>query len=137
MTLKTLRTEIAAVFEGVFPGQVSAYLLGNPTPPSVEVFPDPERTIEYDLTGSRGSDEWYLIVRVVVGWTADRGAQEILDEMLASSGDRSVKELVQAVEIPGAFLHVQSAKAYREYVRPSWDQSAIGAEWTVRIVASG
>lgn len=134
--IKTVVAEIASALEGALPWQVSPYLLGAPTPPTVEVYPDPDSTIDYDYTGSRGIDELGVVVRAVTPWADDRAAQDLLYEMLEPEGDRSVKQIVQSAEIDGCRLHVYAASGFREYVREGWQQPGIGVEWRVRVYSS-
>lgn len=134
--IKTIVSGIADALSDGLPWQVSPYLIGAPTPPTVEVYPDPETTIDYDYTGSRGIDEVGIVVRAVVPWGDDRAAQDLLYEMLEPQGERSVKEIVQGASISGVKLHVHQASGFREYVREGWQHPGIGVEWRVRVYAS-
>lgn len=116
--------------------QVSPWLLSNPTPPAVMVFPS---EIEYDSAMSRGHDDWLLTVQAMVGLASDIGAQQRLDELLAPSGPSSVKDLLEPAPGQPALggivddIRVESCTGYRVYVRTGGD-AAIGAEWSVRVL---
>lgn len=122
--------------------QVSPYVLDNPTPPCAYVRSGP---ISYDKTMGRGHDDWEYIVTVLVGYVSDIGAQTKLDEFLASHGERSVKTLLESDRTLGGAvesLWVEETTGVRVYVVPptitgGQSPAQIGAEWTVRVMASG
>lgn len=135
-TLAQVREGIALNLSTIADVQVSAYMLGNPTPPAIEVVPE---QVTYDLAFQRGMDQWNVTVRAFVGLTTDVGAQKRLDLMLASSGANSVKAAVEASPTLGGAvddLRVTRASGYRTYTfegRPP----VLGAEWAVEVFATG
>ena len=120
--------------------QVSAYLLGDPTPPAIWVFPD---EIDYDLTMHQGGDEWRMIVQAFVGGVADQGAQVVLDQLIAATGSFSVKHAVESDKTLGGIvddLRVTRCTGYQVYDSPAHLKAyvasqLIGAQWTVEIYA--
>lgn len=138
--VKRLRAGLATNLSPLQGGmQVSAYVLDNPTPPCVYVANGP---VEYDQTMGRGHDDWTFIVYGLVGYVSDIGAQMKLDEMLAPSGSRSIKALIESDRTLGGVaysLRVPMVSGSRVYTLAGPGQSApaIGAEWTVEIMVSG
>lgn len=137
-TLEEIREGIAANLQPLPGVQVSAYQLGAPTLPCVEVFPA-SKAIEYDKSFQRGFDRWYLKVRAFTGGATDIGAQKRLDVMIASSGPGSVKTLIESdPQLGGAVtdLRVTQCSGYKTYERPSGPM-VLGAEWDVEVWADG
>lgn len=115
--------------------QVSAYLLSNPTPPAIHVFPD---TIEYDASMGRGIDTYTLTVQGYVGFATDIGAQKRLDELLAKTGSTSVKALIETDRTLGGVVQdcrVERVTGYRLYSATGDNRMVLGAEWTVNVFA--
>lgn len=132
--LSDIREGIAVNLRLIPSVQVSAYMLGNPTPPSIEVMPD---ETDYDKTFQRGTDRWFLKVRAFVGKPSDIGAQKRLDEMLASSGPLSVKANIEVdCTLDGVVddLRVTKCSGYRTYGQ---QPGVLGAEWVVEVWADG
>lgn len=133
-----LRRGLAANLSNL-PWQISPYVLDNPSPPCVYIASGP---IEYDQTMGRGHDNWEYLVYALVGYVSDIGAQMTLDTMLASAGPMSVKALVESDRTLGGAaysLRVESSTGARVYTLAGPNQSApaLGAEWTVLVMASG
>lgn len=81
-------------------GQVSPFLLDNPTPPALMVAGVSE--FEYTTFGSPEVPpgmRWQILIEACVGKTSDVGSQKILNALLAPTGSSS---LVAAVEADGA-----------------------------------
>jgi hypothetical protein len=121
--------------------QVSPYMLGNPTPPTIEVM-GPEE-IQYDVAMQRGGDENVVVVRAFIGISSDIAAQMTLDKMLQSSGPLSVKEAIEKVDSPGSGrvtlgglvddLRVTRSTGYQVYPQPGEQDDVLGAAWYVQI----
>jgi hypothetical protein len=132
--------ELSAIREGIktnldaIPGwHISAYMLSNPTPPAIHVFPD---EIQYDKAMGRGHDDWWFIVQGFVGMPSDIGAQQRLDTLLASTGAASLKENVESDCTLGGIvddLRVETTTGYRVYPRPQ-AEPVLGAEWRVYVM---
>lgn len=93
-------TDVAALREGLRANlsairgvQVSAYATSQPTPPGVQILPP---AVEYDLAMARGLDRWTFIVQAFVSFSTDSGSQKLLDELLAPTGERSVKTALES-----------------------------------------
>lgn len=138
-----IRTALAASLEPLVTSrqlsQADAYQLSSPSPPCAFVTVGPTT---YDGAMGRGHDELTFLVVVLVGFSSDIEAQAALDQMLASSGPTSVKALIQADKRLGGAcqtLRVTEATGPRLYAldttRGSTTAPALGAEWTVEILA--
>jgi len=134
--LALIRAGLAANLGVLGIQNTSAYMLANPTPPSVHVFP---AGVEYDLAMARGLDHWTLTVQLFVALSADIGSQVNLDRYLASSGALSVKAAIESDPTLGgscADASVTSCSGYRQFVsegRPPY----LGVDWTVEVYATG
>lgn len=135
--MSDVREALATNMQPIPGVQVSAYMLGNPTPPSIEVMPD---EVEYDKTFQRGTDYWFFKVRAFVGKPDAIGAQKRLDRMLASSGAESVKARIESDHTLGGLvdnLLVTKCSGYRVYGAGQSGPGVLGAEWSVRVWADG
>jgi hypothetical protein len=113
----------------------SAYVFSNPMPPCAEVLPT---SISYDQAHQRGLDYLFFTVRVYVANTLNEAAQKKLDLMLAATGEYSVKTALESDGTLGGAaddLQVTECTGYRIYPRDG-GASLLGAEWTVRVLAS-
>jgi hypothetical protein len=116
--------------------QPSLYMLANPTPPTIDIFPE---DIDYDKAMERGGDENHVAVRACVGLTSDIGAQKKLDRLLASSGASSVKAAIESDTTLGDAcddLRVTRCSGYQVYPRAD-GTSVLAAQWSVQIETSG
>lgn len=135
-TLAELRAELAENLSAITGVQVSAYMMANPTPPSIEVVPD---EVNYDQTMQRGMDHWRFIVRAYASAANDQAGQMLLDLMLAPSGGSSVKAALEAdrtLDGKAQTLRVVQATGYRIYGRAGGPEY-LGCEWTVDVYAAG
>lgn len=135
-SLTLLRQGLAANLAALTDVQVSPYMLANPTPPAVTIYPS---DVSYDLSMHRGFDLWTFTVQAFVGDTADIGAQVNLDQFIAPSGARSVKTLLESDKTLGGAcsdLQVTSCTGYRIYLREG-GPPVLGAEWHVTVYAPG
>jgi hypothetical protein len=74
--------------------QVSAYLLDNPTPPSLMVAGVDSDGVTYPTFGD--AVRVTLLVEACLGFVSDIGSQKALNRLLASSGETSVVEAGEA-----------------------------------------
>lgn len=119
--------------------QISDYLLSNPTGPGFEIDIDPEGVL-YDQAMGRGLDEWWFVVRGFKAQATDIGSQQTRDEWLASSGPLSVKEALEVDRTLGGACQacrVVEAKAMTFGAASGSTVTYVGAEWRVKIMASG
>jgi hypothetical protein len=121
---------------GVIDGwQVSAYVLTNPTPPCIHVFP---AAATYDLAMVRGLDSLPFTIQALAGAFTDQAAQMNLDQLLAPYGPTSVKQAVEADRTLGGAaqsLQVTDSTGYVQLV--SGGSPTLMASWTVLILAKG
>jgi hypothetical protein len=112
--------------------QSKGYVLGSPSPPTIECFPS---GVQYDAAMQRGMDELTWTVRITVALTLDVPAQEKLDQYLAKAGSLSVKALIESEPTLGGSvddLHVSEATGYQ--LDPDTGQK-LSADWTVNLIA--
>jgi hypothetical protein len=139
-TLKQLREGLAANLTAGLPAntvQISGYMLPNPTPPCIHLYPDGD--LEYDLAMRRGLDKWRFTVQAFVPFTNDAAPQILLDGFLNPSGSTSVKQALEQDSTLGgvvADVNVVSMSGYKVYVRDGGGP-VLGAEWRVEIIATG
>lgn len=120
--------------------QISPYVLSNPTLPTIWVKPAQDGVTEYHKTfetmGSPdGQATWMLTVQAFVAGGGDIAAQKVLDELLDTSGDHSVKAAIEADKTLGGAANdviVRRCISYQEYQRPD-GTLALGAEWHVEV----
>lgn len=115
--------------------QVSAYVLNNPTLPTIWIRPSSDIVVTYHETMGWGTSEWNLVVEALVAGVQDIAGQKLLDRWLEG-------ELVQAIESDRTLggvaddLTCDDVRGYQEYVRPD-NTSVFKAEWNVRVITSG
>jgi hypothetical protein len=123
--------------------QVSAYLLSNPSPPSVMIFPG---ETDWHQAMQDGLEKRELIVRALVGTPTEEGAQRRLDEFLSSDGEFSLKAAIEKVE-PGDQtvtlgglvddVEVVKTRGYQIYKTSPEKPPQLGAEWHVDVWGNG
>jgi hypothetical protein len=112
--------------------QITQYMLGGPTFPTIEVA-YPEK-IEYDVASIGGAQWIVFVVRAMIGLTTDQGAQYKLDQLLDTDGPASVKAALESdTTLGGACddIRVSGASGYMVYPRHAGD--VLGADWSVDI----
>lgn len=135
--LATLRTS------GVV-GQVSAYPLENPTPPTLQVAG--VATIDYDEHGfgSAGEDTWTVLVEAVLGKVSNVGAHTLLYRLLSESSVKTAIEadtrLTSRLSADGKTVAANQAAAAtwlkcRRYRGQSRDGDLLYATWEVEVAA--
>lgn len=121
-----------ALDEGLGGGfQVSAYILADPTPPSVHVFPSEG---QFHRAMQDGLEFLQFTVRALVSLDSDIGGQQ---NLLAIMGTNSggVKAALEADKTLGGVcdrLQVAGWGNYQPYVKADGTQ-LIGADWTVDV----
>jgi hypothetical protein len=94
--LKTIREglagNLAALRQAKVVGQVSPYLLDNPTPPSLMV----AGVEQFEFLGFGETARWTILVEACLGLTADVGSQDVLNRLLAPTGATSVVAAAEA-----------------------------------------
>jgi len=134
-SLTDIREALAATLQKVDVGwQVSAYIMGNATPPFAQVLPD---ETEYHQAMQDGAETWNFIVQVVVDLGTSEGAQRELDQLLESAGTRSVKQALEVDPTLGGLasdVMVTRSSGYRTYRLGPTQADALGAEWNVSVL---
>ena|SRR6266542_2531267 len=94
-TIAEIRAGLAANLSAAYGAnlEVSPYVLGQTTPPSMQVVPG---EINYDQAMRRGLDILEFFIEIVVGSAMDQGAQVKLDTYLAPTGSSSVKTAIES-----------------------------------------
>lgn len=153
-----IRQGLAANLATLIPAgvdNVSPYVIGNITPPIIWVRPDPGDLIDYHQAMGNGLEHWHLVVEAFVGSGLDIAAQQLLDQLVMSSGATSVKAalesdktLTKRMALPNSSvttgqtavaqdLKVENAHGYQTYVMPDGQSSVWGAKWNVLVEMSG
>lgn len=125
-------------------GQVSAYPLENPSPPTLQVAG--VATIDYDEHGFgiTGEDTWTVLVEAVLGRVSDVASQTLLYRLLSESSVKTAIEsdptLTQRISVDGnAITTGQPAAALwakcRRYRGQSRDGDLLYATWEVEVAA--
>lgn len=131
-----LATNLAAIPEV----QVSAYILSNPTPPTIWVAgisTEYDRTMGRRVTGGKYTDEYTALVQGFVPFTEDVGHAMLLDTFLAASGTFSVKAAIEADRtLAGAADDCWVSAATQPQLSTFLTMSLLLAEWTVTIIAA-
>lgn len=127
---------LAATLYGIGGWQVSPYILANPTPPTIFVYPgSPDDATVYDLTQRDSLDVYSFTIQAFVSHNSDIGAQRKLSELLGRSGPHSVKALVEADTSLGGLvddLRVMRVSGFR-LVAPAASAVMVAAEWFVDV----
>jgi hypothetical protein len=133
-----IRSAMADTLRNAFTDfQVTGYVLESPVAPGFEIDVDPEG-VNYDQAMGRGLDEWWWVVRGFVSGSSDIGGQKNRDQMLRSSGDRSVKATLETDRtLAGACHDLRVVEALPRAWTVGDTEQLIGAEWRVRLMAAG
>lgn len=112
--------------------QVSAYLVPQPTPPTLQVLPGEQN---YDRAFKRGLDVRTFTIQGFVAANEATETQERLDELMAPTGTRSVKTVLEADPTLGGVvsqIHVTRDSGYSMQLHPSgiW---VLLCEWTAEV----
>lgn len=137
-TIAQIRAGLAANLGSIPDVQVSAYMLGSPTPPTIWLRPD--QTI-YDEAMQRGLDCVHITITAFVGLVADQGAQILLDTLLAPTGASSVKTAAESDKTLGGTvqdLRVTQHNGYQVFADPNIGRGTghgqyLAADWTVEV----
>lgn len=132
-TTRALRAGLRAnIKESIGSLQVSAYVLANPTPPGVQIYPG---EVRFDLAMDRGLDELDFVVQAFIAHTGDQGNQSFLDELRDPVGSRSMKAAIESDLTLGGMcedLRVVSLSGYSMIVTAD-NRALITNEWLVTL----
>jgi hypothetical protein len=144
-SLTEIREALASSIKEALPAgevQVSPYILANPSPPTVQIFPG---ETDWHQALQDGLEKRELIVQALVGTPTEEGAQRRLDAFLESSGDFSVKAAIEVIEVGentvtlGGLVEdviVVKTKGYQVY-KTEGKPPQLGAEWYVDVFVNG
>lgn len=138
-TLEQIRAGLLAALTarlGSTDQQLSAYVLKQPTLPTVWIRPKPDVPIMYheSFGAGGGVQMWGFLVEAYCGDVGDVAAQKKLDAYL-SSGPKCIAEALLADQTLGGVvqsLKVLQCNAYTEFLRAD-GTAAIGANWEVDV----
>lgn len=129
-TLTQIRTALANQISAAITGwQVSPSMLALPQPPAMDVRPGPRA---FDRAMAGGLDEQTLLLRAMVAYNADIGAQAALDAVLGR-GAGTVHDAIQADPTLGGETQdcwVQSQSDYQALI-PEAGAPLLAVEFTV------
>ena len=95
-TTAAIRTALKAALDdatfGITGWQTSAYMLAMPQPPTIDIRP---AGIRFDTAMARGNDEMTFLVRAMVAFNADQGAQIALDALIDATSAGGLKTVLE------------------------------------------
>jgi hypothetical protein len=134
-TLDQIRQGLANNLASIPDIQVSPFMLAQPTPPGIHVFPGP---LTYDQAMSRGLDIYNVVAQAYVAFTTDIGSQKLLDRMCEPSGANSVKTQIEKDRTLGGIVgtvQVTGMSGYRVVQRDTGGPLLV-AEWDITVYSS-
>jgi hypothetical protein len=137
-TTRQIRAGLATNLATIPNVQASAYMIANPTPPTVWVRPD---KTSYHEAMQNGLACKYFTVTAFVGVIADQGSQMLLDKMLDETGATSVKAAIESDKTLGGLVQdliVTDHNGYQVFADPQVGRSMgqgqlLAADWTVEV----
>lgn len=133
-TINEIRQGIIDNLKTVYGLRASATVPEQPNPPVAVV---ELASGAYDTTFGRGLDSWQFTVTLIVGRSDNRVAQSQLDEYVASSGTRSVKQAIESNKTLGGHasdVRVTNLNSYGQITLG--DTTYSGAEFAVSVWAN-
>lgn len=128
-TLTQARAAVASQLSAAITGwQIVAYMLALPTPPAIDVRPGPE---QFDQAMAGGLDEQTLLIRAMISYAADLGAQSKLDSVLGR-GAGTIKSAIEADPTLGGVVEdcwIQSQSDYKALI-PEQGTPLLAVEFT-------
>lgn len=140
--IQELQTALVALTQDITGLQGFDYAPETLTPPSFFV---PLPTVDWDLTMQRGFDHYQFDLHVLVGTQLDSAANTALAEFLDPTGDRSIRQSIEATRRTATGgkclggladdLHVVGFR--RTTLEDIGGFSGVGGIWTVDVYATG
>jgi hypothetical protein len=92
--------------------------------------------VEYHRAFAGGASEWQFVIVAVVGRMGERTAQQLLDDLMAWTGPRSLRAAIEADRSLGGAAQTSQVVAARG-VRPFnvGDAAYLGVEFEVTVIA--
>lgn len=115
--------------------QVSAYVLGAPSPPAVQILTGP---IDFNLASGRGVELYNFVVQVLVALTTDATPQALLDSFM-TGGTHSIRNMIEADRTLGGAaqtLSVEGTSGIQTITMEGRGQM-LYCEWRVQVLAAG
>lgn len=139
-----LAANLAALRTSGTVGQVSAYPLENPSPPTLQVAG--VATIDYDEHGfgATGEDTWTVLIEAILGRISNHGSHTLLYQLLSESSVKTAIEsdtrLTSRLSVDGKTIATgQTAAAVwvkcRRYRGQSRDGDLLYATWEAEVAA--
>lgn len=131
MNIADVRARIAEKLATLADVNVSAYVLTNPTPPAIQVFPG-SANHNTSFHGPDRHEDRNFIIQVMVGLQTDVGAQKKLDTLISEDAIWTALQ-EEAADDPWDDINVVSDTGYTKFEK---DGSAplLGVEYTVRVI---
>lgn len=109
---------------------------GDVNTPAAVIMPAPDTFLVWDTSMDRGSDDLFLVIRLLVADTDDQVAQATLDRLLAPTGPHSVKQAVEADHTFGGLVHDAAVTEARDYGMSTYGGARyFGCELLVHLLA--
>lgn len=131
MNIEDVREAIREKLSAIDGVQTSAYVLGNPTPPTIQVFPGPANH-NTSFHGPDRHEDRTFVIQVIAGLGTDIGAQKNLDRLISEDAIWTALQ-VEDPDDPWDDINVVSDSGYTRFEK---DGSAplLGVEYTVRVI---
>jgi hypothetical protein len=116
--------------------QIDPYINGLPTPPTIDVYPDPGTFLERSAFGP-GSWEAVFVVRARVSTADQHSGQQLLLGLMDPRSDTSLIGMLEADATLGGVAqdtNVELPTGYGQLADPASEQPLLGCIWRVRVV---
>lgn len=130
--MAAIRAGLKANLDTIDGVQVSAYMLGSPTPPAIHIVPP---AIEYHQAMQNGFDELTFTVQAFVALGTDIGSQKRLDLMREPSGTGSIKAALEADRTLGGVVKdlIVRSSPEPQVVTLEGGRQLLASDWTVTV----
>jgi hypothetical protein len=118
--------------------QIDPFVNGLPTPPTIDIYPDPGTFLERSAMGP-GSWEAVFVVRARVSTTDQYAGQQLLLDLM-DPRPAAAASLIGALEadptLGGTFddLNVEFPSGYGELADPASERPLLGVVWRARVI---
>lgn len=113
--------------------QISGYMLALPQPPAIDIRPG---SATFDSAMSRGNDELEFIIRAMVAFNSDQGAQVKLDTLLDTTTSSAIKTVIESDRTLGgvvSYVQVRERAPYQG-LTVEGQPPILGVEFTVLVL---
>lgn len=137
-SIADIRTGLRANLVAAGFNDVNLYTTSNPAPPCIELDLDPEG-VTFDEAFNRGLVTIDMLVRAVIADMVDVEAQVKLDTYIDGAAATDIKKAIEADRsLGGAAVDCRVVNVQpRRYKSETTGGLLVGAEWTVRVLATG